>query len=407
MTRVIGTLSVFILYTSMCLGDEPKNAISVAKQGDESYVNGDYDDAIANYREAIRLSSIRPNVFSELAPGSPFKTDNRKVEVGILDESRLKSQLARAYQYRGEIRLRLGKYDEAIADFNDAVLLDANNSSTYRSRGYAWKGKGDLDNAIADFNKCLRLAPADAWAFGSRANVWRSKHKYAEAIADYSEAQRLDPESPYAYNSLAWIWSTCPEQCFRNGKKAVEYATKACELSQWKSHSNVSALAAAYAETEKFEEAIKWQEKAIELATQETTKETARLLLELYKLDKPYREKTDKSSTGSPPKNQYVIEFWLLNQNGWLYAPKVLLDEGGKTAVNIGESEKRKLEATAQTRDVQKPDRQLFDIKFNDTSIPEKAFEMDWTLSFPDKCKAFFEYGWRKGFLYGITVTRR
>ena len=76
----------------------------------------------------------------------------------------------------------------------------------------------------------------------------------------------------------------------RNGKKAVEYATKACELTGWKVGFSLDNLAAAHAESGNFEEAVKRQEVAIQagFANEEIMK-GARERLELYKAKKPYR----------------------------------------------------------------------------------------------------------------------
>ena len=49
-----------------------------------------------------------------------------------------------------------------------------------------------------------------------------------------------------------------------NGKQAVEYANKACDLTGWKNANYLSTLAAAYAEVGNFDEATKWQTKCIE-----------------------------------------------------------------------------------------------------------------------------------------------
>ena len=112
----------------------------------------------------------------------------------------------------------------------------------------------------------------------------------AAALEDYSEAIRLNAEDASAYNNFAWLVSTCPIAEFRDGNKGVEYATKACELSNWETWYNIGTLSAAYAEIEEWEKAVKWQEQAIAMATDEKDKQGGRDRLELYNSRKPYRE---------------------------------------------------------------------------------------------------------------------
>ena len=57
--------------------------------------------------------------------------------------------------------------------------------------------------------------------------------------------------------------ATCPEAKYRDGGKAVESATRACELTKWKSSEFLNTLAAAYAESGDFDAAVTWQTRAI------------------------------------------------------------------------------------------------------------------------------------------------
>ena len=73
-------------------------------------------------------------------------------------------------------------------------------------------------------------------------------------------------------------------------KKAVEYATKACELSKWKDDVSLMTLAAAHAESGDFQAAIKWQLEAIKLAPDELAKEGYKYCLEHFKRSEPCRD---------------------------------------------------------------------------------------------------------------------
>jgi hypothetical protein len=88
----------------------------------------------------------------------------------------------------------------------------------------------------------------------------------------------------------AWLWATCPDARYRDGKRAVESATRACELSEWKDAVFIDSLAAANAEAGDFEAAVKWQSKANELYPAAEDKKQEEERLKLYREKKPYRE---------------------------------------------------------------------------------------------------------------------
>ena len=104
-----------------------------------------------------------------------------------------------------------------------------------------------------------------AVAINSRESAKKHKQEYDRAIADYTQAIRIDPKDANAYGNLAWLLSTCGTKGVRDGKKSIELATKACELSQWNNAECLESLAAAHAELGNFKEAVKCQKQAIKL----------------------------------------------------------------------------------------------------------------------------------------------
>jgi tetratricopeptide (TPR) repeat protein len=185
-------------------------------------------------------------------------------------------------------------YDNAIADFNHAIRLDPTNVRAFSDRGDAWQDKKLYDKALADFNEAIRLEPGYAGTFRDRGRAWLDKKDYGRAIADYNEAIRLEPKDARAFNSRAWLWATFPDYKNRNGLKAVESATRACELSDWKEAHMIGALAAAYAEANDFPKAVEYQRKANKLYTQVDEKKKGEKRLKLYQEQRPYREDPGK-----------------------------------------------------------------------------------------------------------------
>ncbi len=200
------------------------------------------------------------------------------------------------YNCRGLVWDSLEEYDRAIADYNEAIRLDPWSAITYTNRGYAWCSKKEYDEAIADYNESIRLDPRCVLAFLNRGVAWQNKHEYYKAHDDFKMAIRLKPRFPRAHCRLALLYATCPDPKFRDGKLAIESATRACELCLWNEASSIASLAAAHATSGDFEKAVEYQTRSNGLmeSDEQWTKAEERAKgqenLELYRNKKPAQE---------------------------------------------------------------------------------------------------------------------
>lgn len=71
---------------------------------------------------------------------------------------------------------------------------DQQKGEAFRQRGRTYFKKGDLDRAIADYTKCLEYEPEKAEAVFDRAIAYKAKGDTAHADADFDQAIRLDPK---------------------------------------------------------------------------------------------------------------------------------------------------------------------------------------------------------------------
>ena len=212
--------------------------------------------------------------------GTVLRTDGEWAEVSHMQDPG---------PYRGWVKkAEVVKLADAPAHFGRLLADDA--PWAYMNRAEAWSLSGRSDKAVEDLTALLRVQPAAA-VHNARGLARAAAGQYAEAAADYAAVLERDPNAGYAMNNLAWLLATCPDDKVRDGKRAVELATKACEKTGWKLANNVDTLAAAYAEAGDFEQAVKFQKQALDDRTFAATAGTAaRERVKLYAAGKPYRE---------------------------------------------------------------------------------------------------------------------
>jgi len=169
---------------------------------------------------------------------------------------------ANAYNGRGAVWHKLGAYGRAAADYTQAISLTPRYANAYNNRGVARYQQKKYAQAIEDYDRALAINPNYANALSNRGAAWEKREEYEQAIADFEAA--LSIRTAYeTCNLLAWTLATCPEKKYRNGPKAVALAQKA--VSMKKDARSLGTLAAAFAETGKFEDAVEKQKLAIVL----------------------------------------------------------------------------------------------------------------------------------------------
>ena len=82
--------------------------------------------------------------------------------------------------------IRHDKFDEAIAEFNNAIATNHSSPSAYYNLGFAYDKKGDLEKAVFNFSKAIELDPTLTDAYYNRGFVYYKKGAFDSAIADYN-----------------------------------------------------------------------------------------------------------------------------------------------------------------------------------------------------------------------------
>jgi tetratricopeptide (TPR) repeat protein len=185
---------------------------------------------------------------------------------------RLSPNYQKAYLNRGILYAAQGESFRAIEDFSYAIAIQPGDlkwwpdyGEAHQNRGAIYTQIGRFDLAIEDLTQAIELGRENSPNYSHRSVAYAGIGRYALAFRDGLRAIDLDLGSASAHNNLAWILATAPDPAIRDGAEAVRYATRACELTEWKDPGHLDTLAAAYAEAGDFERAVRVTQHAIEL----------------------------------------------------------------------------------------------------------------------------------------------
>jgi tetratricopeptide (TPR) repeat protein len=280
-----------------------QNVAELVARGKARLSNEEYDDAIADFTEAVRRDPAHAPAYASRAEAWARKhyRDRELDDMTValkLEPRNTAYRVARAQSLSAQ-----GRHEAAIADFNTAIGLEPENPALWVARGNEWRRDVKTDEAIADYSRAIQLDPSFTLAYINRGHTWRQRREFGRAIQEFSEAARREPENPIAHMYLARTLATCNDASSRNGKWAVDEATRACELTHWQDPDCLDTLAAACAENDDFPNAIKWQKRAMERIRQKAPSILRRAMdfggrkgvgfedrLAFYKSHKPTRE---------------------------------------------------------------------------------------------------------------------
>jgi protein O-mannosyl-transferase len=131
-----------------------------------------------------------------------------------------------------DLLLREGRINESIDHSKEALRIRPNNSDAHNNLALALINRGDVDGALTHFKKSLEIQPGNM----------------------------------NAQCNLAWILATSADSSLRDGAKAVALAENVARRAGHPNPMVLRTLAAAYAETGRFSEAIDAAQDALQLA---------------------------------------------------------------------------------------------------------------------------------------------
>ena len=228
-----------------------------------------------------------------------FALGSMNLTAGQLGRSVAYSQMAvdllpddyRPHANLGAAYLQLQDAETALPHLDAALMRSPNRASVLTNRATALHMLGRVEEAIRDWEKTLSLKPEDQTARSRLAASYLGSGDDANAVRHFQELLQREPESITYVGTLAWLLATSPDASVRDGPAAVRHAQHWVDATDRRDPKALNALAAALAETGRFDAAVAAMESAIEIGRRAGN---AAMLdaffprLELYRAEKPF-----------------------------------------------------------------------------------------------------------------------
>jgi len=223
------------------------------------------------------LEQYAEGVWDDLSPEAGYEVTQRRL---------------RALRLRGDCHLHTGDHQDAVDDYELGV---------------------DLTEDIAEFKRSLPRPEPPKFRDGVPEPLRMETMKKWDEITAELDKEYIGDSG--LLNNLAWVLATSTFDEVRDGERAIELATTAAELTDFKKAFILSTLASGYAEVGEFDKAKQWSRKALEvnraeleavkneeaieneedrealIKIQEEQFESLKKELASYEMEKPWRER--------------------------------------------------------------------------------------------------------------------
>lgn len=194
-------------YNAM-LAIEPLDPDVYAKRGFYLIRRERYDEALADFRKGGEL--VQSDGGFPYGEGQTYEKlgQHEKAVERYTEAIRRNATVTTYYRERGSAYNYLGKFQEALADYDKALELGyafpfpRETSYSNLGRSYALLRLKQYRRAIDDLDAVLKVVPRSSNALGWRGEAYQWLGNGPQAIADYKAAVAIDPKNPNALSGL-------------------------------------------------------------------------------------------------------------------------------------------------------------------------------------------------------------
>jgi tetratricopeptide (TPR) repeat protein len=191
----------------------PGLAATLIEQARTATVAGRFVEAIADYREALRIAPRNVDAETGLAQAYRAVHNFDAAKLTLEQARREHPKSAAPLAMLGDLDLELQTYDTAIAHLTAALALAPRNVDARNRLAVAYKAKGgvaDKANALEQIAKVLARDPQNALALYTRAEIYADENRDGLALPDAEKVVELQPENSRGRELLGKILVRAP-----------------------------------------------------------------------------------------------------------------------------------------------------------------------------------------------------
>lgn len=173
-------------------------ADSLFLKGNKLYADQNYPEAVAVYREALKLDPANWRYYMNLGLACKKMGGADEALAAFRKALELNPESFSVNKEIGEALARAGKLDEAKPYYEKAVALRPDDPDAHYNLGLCLSSTGEPDSALAQFQRAVELKPDFADPYYQIGTLLISQNKVPEAVASLEKFLALAPDHPMA-----------------------------------------------------------------------------------------------------------------------------------------------------------------------------------------------------------------
>ncbi|MBN2096905.1 MAG: tetratricopeptide repeat protein [Candidatus Omnitrophica bacterium] len=183
------------------LQHNPSSAKVHSNLGDIYFHNGFMDQAVAEFKQAIKFDPYSVMAHYNLA-GAYAQKEFFDLAIDEYQQTlRLVPQAAIVYNKLNQV------YQQAVLYYQQAIDLDPTNGLAHYNLGVIYERKGLLKQAVSEYEQAIKLKSGFTQAHNNLGNIYENWGDFEQAIEEYKKAVKINPEFAQGYYNIGVIYA--------------------------------------------------------------------------------------------------------------------------------------------------------------------------------------------------------